>query len=184
MKKIKPFPRKKFKVIYIDPPWPYRDKGAAGKRGASQKYKILSMIDLMNLPIEKLAARNCALFMWAVDPMIPEALAVMKAWQFQYRRVSFVWVKLTKDRKKFRMGLGRWTRSNAEFLLLGIRGHPKRVEKGVNQVIGTIPRGHSVKPDEARKAIVKLMGDVPRIELFARGRKGIKDGWVYWGDQV
>jgi len=171
-------------VIYADLPWPYRDKGAAGKRGASQHYKTIDLVDLINFPIETIAAKNCALFLWAVDPMIREALAVLRAWGFEFKRIAFVWVKTTKDGKKFKMGLGRWTRSNAEFVILGIRGHPKVVNHSVSQIIAEPTRGHSIKPDEVRNRIVKLMGDVPRIELFARSRKHLKDGWTYWGDQA
>jgi len=171
-------------VIYADLPWPYRDKGAAGKRGASQHYKTISLVDLINFPIETITAKNCALFLWSVDPMMPEALAVLRAWGFEFKRVAFVWVKTTKDGKKYKMGLGRWTRSNAEFVLLGIKGHPKVVNHSVSQIVAESPRGHSIKPDEVRNRILKLMGDVPRIELFARHRKHLKDGWTYWGDEA
>ena len=182
--KFPPLPKKKFNILYIDFPWPYRDKGAAGNRGASQKYKTISLVDLINFPLEKISAKNCALFMWAVDPMMPEALAVMRALGFEFKRVAFVWVKTTKDGKKFKIGLGRWTRSNAEFVLLGIKGHPKVVNHSVSQIISEPPRGHSVKPDEVRNRIVKLMGNIPRIELFARHRKHLRDGWIYYGDQA
>ena len=42
-------------------------------------------------------------------------------------------------------------------------------------------REHSRKPDEIRDAIVELVGDLPRIELFARQRF---DGWDAWGNEV
>jgi len=178
-------PKKKFTIIYADLPWPYRDKGAAGKRGASQHYNTIELVDLINFPIEKIAARNCALFLWAVDPMLPEAMAVLKAWGFQFKRVAFVWVKTTIDGKKYKMGLGRYTRSNAEFVLLGLRGHVKVVNHSVSQIVAESPRGHSVKPDEVRNRIVKLLGQVSRIEIFARGdKKYLPKGWQYWGDEI
>jgi N6-adenosine-specific RNA methylase IME4 len=40
---------------------------------------------------------------------------------------------------------------------------------------------HSKKPNEARDRIVQLMGDLPRIELFARQKT---DGWDVWGNEV
>lgn len=40
---------------------------------------------------------------------------------------------------------------------------------------------HSKKPDEARKKIVALMGDLPRVELFARQSP---EGWDVWGNEV
>ncbi|MGN8969763.1 MT-A70 family methyltransferase [Intestinimonas sp. HCP28S3_D6] len=42
-------------------------------------------------------------------------------------------------------------------------------------------RKHSEKPGEARDKIVQLVGDLPRIELFARQRA---PGWDAWGDEV
>lgn len=176
--------KRKFKVIYIDPPWPYRDKGKAGKRGASTKYDTMTMNDLIQFPIHNFAAKDCALCMWATDPMLPEALSLIQAWGFEYKRILFVWIKLTKDHKKFKWGLGRWSRSNAEFVILATKGKPKRVHFGIHQLVPTVPRGHSVKPDEVRIKIEKLFGKVSRIEIFARGRKHIKDGWSYLGDQA
>ena len=47
------------------------------------------------------------------------------------------------------------------------------------------------KPNEIRKRIIELAGDLPRIELFARGdnqlnfdKKTIFDGWDVWGNEV
>lgn len=42
-------------------------------------------------------------------------------------------------------------------------------------------RGHSQKPEEAREKIVELMGDLPRVELFAREKT---EGWDAWGNEV
>ena len=95
--KYKKFPRGKYSIIYLDIPWNYNDKGRAGKRGASQHYKTMDIIDIINMPVERLANRNCALFMWTTDTFIKEALTIMKAWGFRYVRIGFVWVKITKN---------------------------------------------------------------------------------------
>lgn len=79
------------------------------------------------------------------------------------------------------MGLGFWTRSNSEVCLLGVKGKPKRVSKSVKQICDARVMEHSRKPDEIRERIVKLCGDVPRIELFARSRH---DGWDCLGDEI
>lgn len=42
-------------------------------------------------------------------------------------------------------------------------------------------QAHSKKPEETRERIVQLMGDVPRVELFARQTA---DGWDCWGNEV
>jgi site-specific DNA-methyltransferase (adenine-specific) len=113
--------------------------------------------------------------------MIPEALRVIAAWGFRYKTVAFVWIKQTRKAKKWFFGLGFWTRSNAEICLLATRGKPKRFDSSVHQLIISPIEAHSKKPDEARKRIVKLLGDVPRLELFAREKP---DGWDVYGNAV
>lgn len=82
----------------------------------------------------------------------------------------------------FRLPMGHhWTRANAEICLLAVRGHLKRQAKDVHQVIISHVEEHSKKPDEVRERIERLMGDVPRIELFARQKA---DGWDVWGNEA
>ena len=114
-------------------------------------------------------------------PQLPEAFKVIKAWGFRYKTVAFVWIKQNKSGKGYFFGLGYWTRSNAEICLLAVRGKPKRISKKVFQLIVSPLQEHSKKPEEARKRIVELMGDLPRIELFAR-RQSV--GWDVWGNEV
>lgn len=172
----------KYSLIYADPPWSYRDKANAGKRGAGHKYPTMGDLDIeaMGGWVYNLAADDCALAMWATFPRIDAALEVMASWGFKYKTVAFTWVKTTKTGKPF-WGMGNWTRANAEVCLLGIRGRPKRVSAAVHSVITAPVREHSRKPDEARDRLVQLLGDVPRIELFARQRA---PGWDAWGNQV
>ena len=94
-------------------------------------------------------------------------------------RINRCWVLL--HRLFFRLPMGHWTRANAEICLLAVRGHPKRQAKDVHQVIISHVEEHSKKPDEVRERIERLMGDVPRIELFARQKA---DGWDVWGNEV
>jgi len=83
---------------------------------------------------------------------------------FGFKTVAFVWLKQNRKAKTWFYGMGFWTRINAEICLLATRGHPKRRDKGIHQ----LSEAHSKKPDEARNRIVQLMGDLPRVELFAR----------------
>jgi N6-adenosine-specific RNA methylase IME4 len=82
---------------------------------------------------------------------------------------------------KFFTGLGYWTRANPEMCLLATKGNPKRISKNVNQLVIDKRREHSRKPDCVRDRIVELMGDLPRIELFARQKV---DGWDCWGNEI
>lgn len=183
----------RYSVIYADPPWAYDDKRPRG--GAEHHYRTLSLDDLAALqvdgrPVADLAAPDCALFMWATWPMLREALVLMRAWGFTYKTCAFAWVKTNAKAGTPFVGLGRYTRGNTEVCLLGVRGKPQRVDAGVPQVLLETmaeepllaPRGaHSAKPPEARERIVRLMGDVSRIELFARERAA---GWAAWGNEL
>lgn len=105
----------------------------------------------------------------------------MKAWGFSYKTIGFNWIKKNKKSDSLFWGMGNWTRSNSEICLMGIKGKPKRVAANVHSVVMTPIEQHSKKPDEVRKRIVQLCGDVPRIELFARQ---YADGWDCWGNEV
>ncbi|KKL70157.1 hypothetical protein LCGC14_2107720 [marine sediment metagenome] len=163
-----------YQIIYADPPWAYRDKAASGKRGASFKYDCLTVEDIGTFEIDglhvsQIAAKNSALFLWSTGPMMKEARWVMGAWGFAYKNIAFTWVKRTKH-DKLHWGMGNYTRSNPEFCLLGIRGKMKRQSASVHSIIEAPVGKHSAKPPEARDRIVRLFGDLPRIELFARER--------------
>ena len=120
------------------------------------------------LPVAELADRNCALFLWITLPKLCEAWCVMEAWGFEYRTTAFVWIKLNPKSGTLFWGPGYWTHANAELCLLGIRGHPKRQARNIHQVILAKREEHSKKPEETRRRIEALMGDLPRVELFAR----------------
>lgn len=166
---------KKFSVIYADPPWKYRDKANAGKRGAEFKYPCLTLSELVHFQVDgccvyDIAADNSACFMWTTGPMMPDAIRLLEYWGFVYKNVAFTWVKTTKTGKEWHMGMGYYTRSNPEYVLLGIRGRmaDKRICKSVHSVVKEPIGRHSAKPAKVRNRIVELFGDIPRIELFAR----------------
>lgn len=106
--------------------------------------------------------------MWITFPCMQEAFQVLEAWGFEYKTTAFVWIKQNRVSDSLFWGMGYWTRANAELCILATKGHPKRASPGVHQVIISHIEEHSKKPEEARNRIVQLMGDVPRIELFAR----------------
>ena len=126
-------------------------------------------------------APDSALFLWATFPQLPDALRLIEAWGFQYKTVAFVWLKQNRRSPGWFYGLGFWTRGNAEVCLLATRGHPKRQAANIHQFIISPIEEHSKKPDEAREKILALMGDVPRVELFARQSP---PGWDVWGNEV
>lgn len=169
----------KYQVIYADPPWDYQQCRLSGS--AKKHYPTMRIEKLCALPVAEIADRDCALFLWATFPQLPEALRLIKAWGFVYKTVAFVWLKQNRKALTWFYGLGFWTRSNAEICLLATKGHPKRQAAGIHQLVISPVERHSKKPDEVREKIVELMGDVPRIELFARQQT---PGWDVWGNEV
>lgn len=175
-----PFPTGKYSVIYADPPWSYNDKMAGHSFSLDHEYPTQSLDWIKSLPVKDIADKNCALFLWAVSPMMPEALEVIKSWGFTFKTVAFVWFK-TNEGGNTVWNLGRWTMGNVEVCLLATRGKPKRVCKDVKQVVVSARREHSRKPDEVRKRIRELMGCVPSVELFARQGH---EGWEVFGNEA
>ena len=169
---------KKYKIILVDPPWSYNDKALAGQRGAACKYPVMTTYEISRLPVEGLADNDCILFVWCTWPHIFDAPKIIESWGFEYKTVAFVWIKKNENGTVFK-SLGHWTRSNSEFCLLATKGKPKRIDASISQIIESIPREHSKKPDIVRDRILKLCGDLPRIELFARTRV---HGWDVWGN--
>lgn len=173
---------KKYGIIYADPPWHYRvySKKGAG-RSAESHYPTMTIEEIQALPVSELADKDCALFMWITFPLLKESLSVLSAWGFKFKTIAFVWIKQNRKSDSLFWGMGYLTRANAEFCVLATKGKPKRMAKNVHQVIVSHIEEHSKKPDEARRRIVRLMGDLPRIELFARQKSA---GWDVWGNEV
>jgi N6-adenosine-specific RNA methylase IME4 len=179
---------KKFSVIYADPPWKFKVYSGKGKkRSADRHYDTAPLDDIKVLPVANLAEEDCALFMWCVMPELPGALDVIRAWGFEYKTVAFVWVK-TNENDKFidlkgsglHWGMGYWTRANTELCLFATKGAPKRVDKGVHQVIVSPVGEHSRKPDEGAVRIERLLPG-PYLELY--GRRPMA-GWTVWGNEI
>jgi site-specific DNA-methyltransferase (adenine-specific) len=178
---------KKYQIIYADPPWDfggggvYQD-GGRDIRKTSDEYTLTKTDKLIDLPINKIADDNALLFMWTTDQHIPDALKLMEAWGFRYCTVAFYWVK------KYHTGstcfnVGCWTMKSVEQVLLGLRGKPMHLKKtrNIKQLVEAERTVHSRKPEEVRRRIVELVGDIPRIELFARKKT---EGWDVWGNEV
>ena len=173
------FPNKKYKIIYADPPWSYSNKvtGNHGGAGAVNHYNTMSLSDVKKLPIKQIRNKDSVLFLWAVNPLLPEALEVMKAWGFNYK-TTVTWVKPRTGLNQG--GLGNWFRGYTEFLLMGVCGNQKAFGCQKNNYIIQENLGHSKKPDSFRKLIENATNDLkPRIELFARTRV---HGWDTWGN--
>ncbi len=181
-------PRKHFRVLYADPAWEYRTWSAKGEnRAPQQHYDCMPTDEICALPVTEIAADDSVLFLWVYQPMIADAFRVASAWGFEVRTVGYYWIKTRTPSLKdgvdpFVVGLGKYTRAGAEQCWICKRGRGlPRVSRSERQVIFAPLREHSRKPDEIADSIVRLHGDVPRIELFARTPR---PGWTVWGNET
>ena len=172
----------KYRAILADPPWPhdnYRDT----KHGSSRNhYDSMTLQEICELPVESIADEDAMLFLWVTAVAAAEGwhVRVMEAWGFEPKTIGFVWAKRSSNGRPY-CGLGRYTRSGAELCFLGRRGKFWRESASVYQVIEAPVGRHSAKPPGVHDRIERLLGDVPRIELFARERRA---GWDVMGDEV
>jgi len=179
--------------IVADPPWTFVTRSDKGKgRSPEQHYSVMSLDDIMAMPVKDVAADDCHLFLWTTGPVLPDAFRVIDAWGFRYSGMGFVWIKtkrnfspvLLKNRslmdRDLHIGLGYTTRKNAEFVLLARRGQPKRASMSVHEVIISKVRSHSRKPDEFYRRVTEYC-DGTRLELFGREKRL---GFEVWGNEV
>jgi len=176
-----PFPKKKYSIIYADPPWHFKhwnDETVTRKA----PYNVMTSDDIYKLPVKDISNNDCVLFLWVTFPKLLDGLETIKQWGFTYKTLGFNWIKRNKKSDSLFWGLGYWTRANSELCLIATKGKVlKRASKGVHSVIQSPIENHSKKPDIIRDKIVELCGDLPRIELFARQKV---DGWDHWGNEV
>ena len=185
-------PRKKYSIIYADPPWHYNGKMQFDRSGklkenpgwrrdifissACFKYPTLPTKELKTLPIENIAEDDCLLFMWSSSPHLEQAISLGKAWGFDYKTIAFVWNKMNHNP-------GQYTLSYCEVCLLFKRGRIPRPRgaRNIKQLIEVPRNGHSEKPEKIAEGIEKMFPEQAKIELFARHSR---EGWDSWGLEV
>ncbi len=162
---------KSYEVLYIDCPWSYANKGTRAK--AENHYPTMNLQEIKDLKIP--AADNSILFLWATAPLLPEAIEVMKHWNFKYKTCA-AWDKEV-------IGLGNYLRIQHELLLIGVKGKfpcPAPADR-FSSVIRERRTKHSKKPVRAYEIIESMYPDKSRIELFARN---LRPGWDAWGNEI
>jgi site-specific DNA-methyltransferase (adenine-specific) len=188
---------KKYQIIYADPPWKFGSIRSSKKiNGKYQYYKPDTTVGLgqyntvednnwiKQLPIENIADNDCVLFLWFCEQYIQDALDAISAWGFKYVNIAFIWNKKEKSGKDV-CYYGGWTMRGSEMVMLATKGkiHSYIKSHKVRQKIEAVRdrKYHSRKPDIVKDKIVELMGELPRIELFARQKT---EGWDVWGNEV
>lgn len=170
-----------YDLIMADPPWAFATRSPRGvtHKGAGGQYRCQSLDWIKELPVASLAARDCLLWLWATNPMLPQAFEVMRSWGFDFRTAGH-WSKRNPESGKLAFGTGYILRCAGEPFLIGVRGTP-RCSRSVRSVVEGPRRAHSQKPEEAYLAAESLLPDAARIELFSRMER---PGWICWGDEV
>lgn len=176
--------KRRFATILADPPWQFTNK--TGKVAPEHKrlarYGTMKLDEIAALPVSEAVAPTAHLYLWCPNALLPEGLAVMKAWGFNYKS-NIVWHKIRKDGGSDGRGVGFYFRNVTELILFGVRGKNARtLAPGRRQVnlLGTRKREHSRKPDE-QYDIIESCSPGPFLELFGRGTR---KGWTTWGNQA
>ncbi|MBN1837875.1 MAG: hypothetical protein JW820_18605 [Spirochaetales bacterium] len=171
-----------FATIYADPPWRFQNR--TGKMAPEHqrllRYPTMTLEEIIELPVNRLAAREAHLYLWVPNALIAEGLRVMKHWGFTYK-TNLVWYKTRKDGGPDGRGVGFYFRNVTELILFGIRGNMRTLDPGRTQV-NLLPqqkREHSRKPDEFYE-LIEQCSPGPYLELFARRPR---EGWVQWGNE-
>jgi len=167
-------------LIHADPAWTFDTWSEAGNDRAPD-YDTMTIDDIADLRVADLAAADCLLALWAVDPLLDRAFEVIEAWGFRFVTVGFYWTKTGSSDASLRpIGTGYWTRANPELCLFAVRGSPQRLDASIRKLIEAPRREHSRKPDEAYERLERLVAG-PRADLFSRQRR---PGWDSWGNQT
>lgn len=172
------------RTILADPPWRFNNKTGkiAPEHHRLARYSTMTLDAIERMPIESVVENTAHLYLWCPNALLPDGLAVMRAWGFNYKS-NLIWHKIRKDGGPDGRGVGFYFRNVTEIVLFGVRGKKARTldpaRRQVN-LLATRKREHSRKPDELYD-IIEACSPGPYLELFARGTR---EGWSSWGDQA
>lgn len=168
-----------YDFIMSDFAWHFALRSNKGEaKSAQAQYRTMTLDQIKSLPVLDLVTENAVHWMWATNPMLPQALEVMKAQGFEYKTAG-TWLKTTVH-GKIAFGTGYILRSSNEPFLIGTRGSP-RTSKSVRSGFTGLVREHSRKPEEAYEAAERLMPNARRLELYSRMNR---PGWDSYGDEA
>ncbi len=167
-----------FRTIVADPPW---ELSMRGKRKRSREpnlpeslsYPTMTLDAICDLPVARIAADDCHLYLWTTNQHLPDGFKVMKAWGFKYL-APIHWIKPS--------GVGNWFVHRTQTLLMGYKSRCRfeRERYHPNIITTGNPKRHSEKPDETY-SLIEAVSCEPRLEMFARNKR---PGWSVWGNEV
>jgi N6-adenosine-specific RNA methylase IME4 len=177
-------------VLYIDPPWFYNERSQPDTKfclGVHGHYPVMTDQELIDFKpcIDHVASSNTVMFLWGTGARNDFAAELIKAWDFNYSTVAFIWNKLNPKALTPTRCPGYFTSSSCEFLHVGTRVQDGNVHKPVRKMIPQLwsfpRREHSRKPDQFREIIEVMYPYHLWIEMFARSTA---PGWQVYGNEV
>jgi len=164
-------PDAKYRVIYADPPWSYRNSMPPGSTEPRDYYPVMPLADICAMPIRDKCEPNSVLFLWVTAPILEESFQVINAWGFNYK-TFIVWDKVKHN-------MGHYTSVRHEALLIATRGSGMPEVPRLYDSVVTQERGaHSEKPEIFYEMIETLYPSGKKLELFARKER---EGWDPYG---
>ena len=117
----------RFATVLADPPWQFcnRTGKIAPEHKRLSRYGTMTLDDIAALPVPQIVAPTAHLYLWCPNALLPDGLAVMKAWGFTYKS-NLVWHKIRKDGGSDGRGVGFYFRNVTELILFGVRGKNTR----------------------------------------------------------
>jgi N6-adenosine-specific RNA methylase IME4 len=176
---INKIPMFKYGMIMADPPWAFKTYSEAGEEKAAQaQYDCMDLAAIKAMRVGDIASRDCVLWLWATNPMLPQAFEVMAAWGFQFKTAGH-WSKKTVNGNQA-FGTGYILRCAGEPFLIGTMGDPV-CARNVRSVIEGPVREHSRKPEESYEAAERLVSNVDRMDFFSRQPRA---NWDRFGNEA
>ena len=191
-----PVPYKKYGLISLDIPWHHQQRGAVtdekNDRSPGRHYPTISEEHAATIPIREMADKDCLISLWITGPHLAQSLhtRLFDAWGVRASSIAFTWVKLWPNtdmdqyartpllEQDIAMGGGYTTRQNAEYVIFGRIGEPKRARADIRQIILSPRREHSRKPEEYYRRMEHYIDVKNRLDCFpGHDRKG----WDSWG---
>lgn len=174
----------KFRTILADPPWRFQNRTGkvAPEHKRLSRYATMSLSEICSLPVSDITAEKAHLYLWVPNALLPDGLAVLRAWGFEYK-TNIIWEKVRNDGNPDGRGVGFYFRNVTEMLLFGVKGDKNRTLAPARSQVNLIrskKREHSRKPDEFYP-LIEACSPGPRLELFARG---VQENWTVWGNQA
>ncbi len=171
-------PKKEYKIIYADPPYPQRKGGLRKVRPNQNRkldYPILSLEEIKEI-LSKFQGE--VLFLWTIDKFLFEAQKIGEELGYKLHD-RIIWDKENGTAPAFTI------RFSKEYLLWMYKKPMLKVAQEVRgkftDVIREKATRHSKKPIKAYELIEALYPNKSKIELFARYERG---GWDNWGNEL